>query len=64
MNQDELTQVVIQLRRAAEILESDNSIATKINTLEAIGGICTHHGKRWGQEEFTKLVDNLNQMSV
>lgn len=64
MTQDEINQVVIQLRRAAELLESDSEIATKINTLETIGAICSHHGRRWGDAEFYKLVDNLNQMTV
>ncbi len=65
MTQDEITQVVIQLRRAAELLESaETATATKINTLETIGAICSHHGRRWGDSEFYKLVDNLNQMTV
>lgn len=64
MTQEQLAQVVIQLRRAAELLEMEVPAATKINTLETIGAICTHHGKRWGDEEFYKLVDNINQMTV
>lgn len=64
MTQDQLNQVVIQLERAAEILASEASIAEKINTLETIGAICSHHGRRWGDEEFYKMVDNLNQMTV
>ncbi len=65
MTQDEINQVVIQLRRAAELLESvETPNSTKINTLETIGAICTHHGKRWGDSEFYKLVDSLNQMTV
>ena len=64
MTQDQLNQVVVQLERAAEILRSEATAAEKINTLEAIGAICSHHGKRWGDEEFYKLVDSLNQMTV
>ena len=64
MTQDQLNQVVVQLERAAEILRSEATTAEKINTLEAIGAICSHHGKRWGDEEFYKLVDSLNQMTV
>ena len=64
MTKDQLAQVVIQLRRAAELLEMEVPVATKINTLESIGSICTHHGKRWGDEEFYKLVDSMNQMTV
>jgi hypothetical protein len=64
MKQDELAQVVIQLRRAAELLEMEVPAATKINTLETIGAICSHHGRRWGDEEFYKMVDNLNQVTV
>ena len=64
MTQDQLDQVVIQLRRAAELLETSESVATKINTLETIGAICSHHGRKWGDEEFYKMVDSLNQMTV
>ena len=64
MNQEQLAQVVIQLRRAAELLEMEVPVATKINTLETIGAICSHHGRRWGDEEFYKMVDNINQMTV
>jgi hypothetical protein len=64
MKQEELAQVVIQLRRAAELLEMEVPAATKINTLETIGAICSHHGRRWGDEEFYKLVDNINQVTV
>lgn len=64
MTQEQLAQVVIQLRRAAELLEMEVPAATKINTLETIGAICSHHGRRWGDEEFYKMVDNLNQMTV
>jgi hypothetical protein len=64
MTQDQLNQVAVQLRRAAEILETPEPAATKINTLETIGAICSHHGRRWGEEEFYKMVDNLNQMTV
>ncbi len=64
MKQDELAQVVIQLRRAAELLEMEVPAATKINTLETIGAICSHHGRRWGDEEFYKMVDSINQMTV
>ena len=64
MKQDELAQVVIQLRRAAELLEMEVPAATKINTLETIGAICSYHGRRWGDEEFYKLVDNINQVTV
>ena len=59
MTQDELNQVIIQLNRSIEILQSESPAATKINTLEKIGAICTHHGQRWGDEEFYKLVDSL-----
>ena len=64
MTQDQLNQVVIQLERAAEILKSPATPAEKINTLETIGAICSHHGRRWGDEEFYKMVDSLNQMTV
>lgn len=64
MTQEQLAQVAIQLRRAAELLEMEVPAATKINTLETIGAICTHHGKRWSDEEFYKLVDSLNQVTV
>ena len=52
--------VAEQLERAAEILRSDATAAEKINTLDRIGGICKHHGKVWGDEEFYKLVDSLS----
>jgi hypothetical protein len=64
MTADQLSQVAIQLRRAAEIIEGTEPVATKINALETIGAICSHHGRRWGDEEFYKMVDNLNQMTV
>lgn len=48
-----------QLERAAEILRSDATEATKINTLERIGGICTYNGRKWGEETFYKMVDTL-----
>lgn len=59
MTQEELNQVIIQLNRSIEILQSDVPASTKINTLEKIGAICSHHGRRWGDEEFYKLVDSL-----
>lgn len=64
MTQDQLAQVAIQLRRAAEILEGTEIPAIKIDTLETIGAICSHHGRRWSDEEFNKMVDSLNQMTV
>jgi hypothetical protein len=64
MTQEQLAQVAIQLRRAAELLEGVETAATKINTLDTIGAICSHHGRRWGDEEFYKMVDSINQMTV
>ena len=64
MSFEQLTTVAYQLERAAEIIRSDATTAEKINTLETIGAICSHHGRRWGDEEFYKLVDNMNQMTV
>ena len=64
MTQEQLAQVAIQLRRAAEILEGVETAATKINTLETIGAICSYQGRMWGDKEFYKMVDSLNQMTV
>jgi hypothetical protein len=41
-------------------MRSDATDAEKINTLERIGGICSHAGRKWGDETFYKLVDSLN----
>jgi hypothetical protein len=47
MTQVELNELVIQLRRAAEILEDSNiSKAEKIQTLKTIGAICSHRGSQ------------------
>ncbi len=40
-------------------MRSDAPEATKINTLERIGGICSHAGRKWGDEVFYKMVDSL-----
>jgi prefoldin subunit 5 len=54
MNQPELNEVIKQLRRTVEILESDASEQTKIRTLVHIGSISTHLGERLGHQKFEK----------
>ena len=60
MTFDQQETIAQQLGRAAEIIRSDATVAEKINTLKKIGDICSVHGEKWGDEEFNKLVDNLN----
>jgi hypothetical protein len=60
MDNDQQLTIAQQLERAAEIMRSDATDAEKINTLERIGGICSHAGRKWGDETFYKLVDSLN----
>lgn len=60
MTQSELNTLALQLERVVEILRSDATAAEKINTLERIGGICSYVAKKWGEEEFNKMVDNLD----
>jgi hypothetical protein len=59
MNQPELNEVIKQLRRAAEILESNVSEQTKIKTLVHIGGISTHLGERLGHQKFEKDLKSV-----
>jgi hypothetical protein len=64
MTQAQLLQVILQLKNATAILEGDAPVATKINTLETIGSICSYQGRKWGDEEFYKIVDSINQTTV
>ena len=64
MTFDEQLTVAQQLERAAEIMRSDAPEATKINTLERIGGICSYAGRKWGDATFNKMVDSLNNLDV
>jgi len=64
MTRNQLLQVILQLKNATAILEGDAPAATKINTLETIGSICSYQGRKWGDEEFYKMVDSINQTIV
>lgn len=59
MDAEQQLTIAQQLERAAEIMRSDAPEATKINTLERIGGICSYAGRKWGDETFYKMVDTL-----
>ena len=60
MNQEQQLTVAQQLERAAEIMRSDATDETKINTLERIGGICSYQGRQWADECYNKFLDTLN----
>jgi hypothetical protein len=61
MTQEQLLQVILQMKNAVAILEGDAPAATKINTMEKIGIICSYQSRKWGDEEFYKLVDSFHQ---
>ena len=64
MTNEQLQTIASQLEAAAEIIRGTAPAATKINTLERIGGICTFHGKRWGDEEFNRVVAEMQHHPV
>jgi hypothetical protein len=64
MNLEQQITVAQQLERAAEIMRSDATDETKINTLVRIGSICTYTGNRWGDETFNKFLDTLDKKIV
>ena len=64
MNEEQQLTVAQQLERAAEIMRSDATDETKINTLTRIGSICTYNGNKWGDETFNKFLDNMVQKIV
>ena len=59
MNSEQQLTIAQQLERAAEIMRSDAPEATKINTLEKIGGICSYAGRKWGDETYNRMLDTL-----
>lgn len=59
MKTEQQLTIAQQLERAAEIMRSDAPEATKINTLEKIGGICSYAGRKWGDETYNRMFDTL-----
>ena len=57
MTPDQINDIIIQLRRAAEILEDKNEkVSDKIQTLKTIGSISTHRGEQWHEQVFNDTL--------
>lgn len=64
MTHDQQQTLAQQLERAAEILRSDAPEATKINTLERIGGICSYAGRKWGDDTYNRFIDHMEHSNA
>jgi len=61
MTNEELQQVILQMKNAVAILENpDTPALTKINTMERVGVICSYKARKWGEETYNKFLDNLS----
>ena len=64
MDAEQQLTIAQQLERAAEIMRSDAPEATKINTLERIGGICSYAGRKWGDETYNRFIDHMEHSNA